>query len=62
MRKIHPKGGVKEMPCPFKDCDKIFINKTNLDQHKRGCKKNPNREELFCPICGKGGFWNENKR
>ena len=61
MRKIHPEGGIKDLPCPFKDCGKIFYNKTNLDQHKRSCKKNPNREELFCHICDKGGFWNQNK-
>ena len=56
MRKIHPKGGIKDLPCPFEECEKIFQNKTNLDQHKRNCKKNPDRIELFCDICGKGGF------
>ena len=61
MRKIHPVGGLKDLPCPFDECEKIFHNKTNLEQHKKACKKNPDRKELKCHICGKGGFWNQIK-
>ena len=60
-RKIHPPGGLKDIPCPFTDCPKIFQNTTNLAQHKRCCPKNPHRKQFICPMCGKGGFWNLNK-
>ena len=60
-RKIHPPGGLKDIPCPFTGCPKVFQNKTNLAQHKRCCTKNSDRLEFVCPMCGKGGFWNLNK-
>ena len=64
-RKIHPVGGIPDLPCSFKEqgCDKIFHTKSNLKQHEASCKKNPNRKgnELFCPHCGKGGMFTLNK-
>ena len=60
-RKIHPPGGLKDIPCPFTGCPKVFQNTTNLAQHKRCCPKNPDRKQFICPMCSKGGFWNLNK-
>ena len=61
LRVFHPKGGMKDYKCKFKNCGKIFKTTSNLKQHERGCKNNPDRLELVCDICGKGKFYNQNK-
>ena len=53
MRKYH--GNFKK-DCEF-GCGKTFTTKTNYQQHVKSCSKNPNRKELFCEICGKGGYY-----
>ena len=61
LRVFHPVGGMKEFTCKHPQCGKKFQTKSNLVQHERSCKKNPNRLELFCDICGKGKFYQQNK-
>ena len=31
--------------------------KSNVVQHEKGCKFNPNKKEYKCEICGKGKFY-----
>ena len=31
--------------------------KSNLVQHEKGCKFNPNKKEYKCELCGKGKFY-----
>ena len=62
LRIYHPTGGQVLRPCPFAPCVKQFNTKSNLEQHKKGCRHNPNRVELKCEICGKGKFYTLNKK
>ena len=59
LRVSHPEGGMKDLPCRY--CGKTFQTKSNLRQHERSCKQNPERLEVFCDICGKGKFYQANK-
>ena len=63
MRKYHPVGGVKDLPCSFNKigCTKTFKTKSNRIQHDAGCVFNPKCIELKCSLCGKGKFWQLNK-
>ena len=61
----HPEEGSQtEFACPH--CNKVFISKANMVQHRNSCKKNPARKELYCEICpegavGRGPYYNLNK-
>ena len=62
LRIYHPAGGMQQRQCPHPPCTKQFKTKSNLVQHQKSCKHNPNRVELFCEVCGKGNFYSENKK
>ena len=44
----------KKFQCTYGNCVYKSHIKSNLVQHEKGCKFNPNRKEYKCELCGKG--------
>ena len=55
MKQFHGPGAGQKFECQF--CKKQVSSKDNQKAHELGCKDNPDRKELFCKTCGKGGFY-----
>ena len=63
MKEQHPteeqKKAMQNIKCQF--CKKKFKTKDNKNEHELGCVLKPDREELTCEVCDRGGFY-VNKR
>ena len=53
--KLH--GAKKHKKCTFQGCKYSTHAKDYLLQHIKTCNYNPNKVELFCDVCGQGGFY-----
>ena len=47
----------KKFKCNYGNCVYKSHIKSNLVQHEKGCKFNPNKKEYKCKLCGKGKFY-----